>query len=387
MAYNTPYDYSEESVKTLDEKFGEVSGDRFLYCIQEQRRWDLEKVNHFIARLRTSHQYTSRELDGLRELEKTYNKEYPTNHKKYVSVVQTTVSKMHCTLSGLKKIVAEFRNKGKNKKDATLMDDTPLFTGPYSKDVFGWEAYEDNSAQDLLNELNSFLKDAEECIDLAVKMINEETEICNDPSLAYPLFVRDYQRSISDNRMLIKMIENQRPDLDNGFVKAYEEAEDARKLIASLFHAFNRANFNYNSACMAIHEGKKADLTLEESLIWGLENEKKVKQIRLLLSHIMELVEQREDTIGWKGMLSGAFVMHLLYWCGWDGTKNKAMLDYITKGCQGKIGVVKMGAVMAEKRKLAYLSNDVVAKKQNAFNQQMDDFVDGIMQKSSGNGN
>ena len=91
MAYSTPYDYSEESVKTLDEKFGEVSDDRFLYCIQEQQRWDLEKVNHFIARLRTSHQYTLRELDGLRELEKTYNKEYPTNHKKYVSVVQTTV--------------------------------------------------------------------------------------------------------------------------------------------------------------------------------------------------------------------------------------------------------------------------------------------------------
>ena len=196
-----------------------------------------------------------------------------------------------------------------------------------------------------------------------------------------------FVRSISDNRMLIKMIENQRPDLDNDFVKALEEAEDARKLIASLFHAFNRANFTYNSACMAIHEGKKADLTLEESLIWGLEKEQKVKRIRLLLDHILELAEQRDDAIGWKDMLSGKFVMHLLYWCGWDGTKNKAMLDYITKGCQGKIGVVKMGAVMAEKRKLAYVSNETVARKQNAFNQQMDDFVDAIMQKSSGNSN
>lgn len=387
MNYNHPYDYNEESVMKLDEKFGEVSEDRFLYCIQQQHRWDLEKVNNFIARLRTSHQYTLKELDRLRILEKTYNKEYPTNHKRYVSIVQTTVSKMHCTLSGLKKIVAEFRNRGKNKKDATIMDESALFSGPYSKDVFGWDTYKDSSAQDLLNELNSFLKDARECIDLAVKMIKDEAEITNDPNRAYPLFVHDYQRSVSDNRMLIKMIEDQRPDLKNDFVKSLEEAEDAKTLIASLFHSFNRANFNYNSACLAIHEGNKADLTPEESLIWGREKEEKVKRIRLLLEHIPELLAQREDAIGWKGRLSGEFVMHLLYWCGWDGTKNEAMLKYITNGCQGKIGVVKMGAVMFEKRKLAHVSNEEVRKKQDTFNRQMDEFVDSFMKESKDNSN
>ena len=387
MKYNNPYDYNEESVMKLDEKFGEVSEDRFLYCIQQQHRWDLEKVNNFIARLRTSHQYTLKELDRLRILEKTYNKEYPTNHKRYVSIVQTTVSKMHCTLSGLKKIVAEFRNRGKNKKDATIMDDTALFSGPYSKDVFGWDTYKDSSAQDLLNELNSFLEDAGECIDLAVKMIKDEAEITNDPNRAYPLFVHDYQQSVSDNRMLIKMIEEQRPDLKNDFVKSIEAAEDAKSLIASLFHSFSRSNFNYNSACLAIHEGNKADLTPEESLIWGREKEDKVKRIRLLLEHIPELLAQREDAIGWKGRLSGEVVMHLLYWCGWDGTKNEAMLKYITNGCQGKIGVVKMGAVMFEKRKLAYVSNEEVRKKQDTFNRQMDEFVDSFMKESKENSN
>ena len=47
MNYNHPNDYNEESVMKLDEKFGEVSEDRFLYCIQQQHRWDLEKVNNF----------------------------------------------------------------------------------------------------------------------------------------------------------------------------------------------------------------------------------------------------------------------------------------------------------------------------------------------------
>ena len=244
MNFNNPYDFNEESVMMLDEKFREVSDDRFLFCIQEQRHWDLEKVNLFIGRLHTCHTYTLKELDRLRELDKTYNKEYASNHKKYVSIIQTSVSKMRCTLSGLKKIIAEFRNKGKKKKDVILTDDTTLFSGPYSKDVFGWDTYKDKSAQELLKELNSFLDDAEKCIDLAIKMIKEEADIINDPNLAFVLFEQDYQRSISDNLLLIKLIEEKSPDLENDFVRALEEAEDAKKLIASLFHAFNRSVFN-----------------------------------------------------------------------------------------------------------------------------------------------
>ena len=57
MAYSTPYDYNEDSIRQLDEKFSEIEHDRFLYCIQEQQKWDIEKVNNFIAQLRTSHLY------------------------------------------------------------------------------------------------------------------------------------------------------------------------------------------------------------------------------------------------------------------------------------------------------------------------------------------
>jgi hypothetical protein len=333
-------------------------------------------VNHFIAQLRTSHTFTLKELDRLKELEPTYNKEYSTNHRRYITTAQEVVSKMTSTLSGFKKIVAEFRNKGKNKKEVTIMDDTALYSGPYSKNMFGWDTYQDQSAMDLLNELNSFLEDASKCIDIAMKMITDEIAISQNPDIAYPIYQKDYYRSVSDSRLLIKMIESQRPDLDNDFVKALEEAEDAKKLIASLFHTFNRERFAYNSACVAIHEGKKAELTREESLIWGLENEVKVKRLRMLTDHILELTEKMEDVIGWKGMLKGYFVMRLLYWCGWNGSKNENMLNYITKRCKGKIGVVKMGAVMTEKRKLAHLSLTEDQEQQLAFNRQIDAFID-----------
>lgn len=378
MLYTTPYDYSEDSIRQLDEKFREIENDRFLYCIQDQQKWDIEKVNHFIAQLRTSHMYALKELDRLRELEPTYNKEYSTNHRRYITTAQEVVNKMTSTLSGFKKIVAEFRNKGKNKKDVTIMDDTSLYSGPYMRNMFGWDTYQDQSAKDLLTELNSFLEDATKCIDIAMKMIDDEVAISNDPDTAYPIYQKDYRRTVSDSRLLINMIENQRPDLDNEFVKAYEEAEDARKLIASLFHTFNRERFAYNSACMAIHEGKKAELTREESLIWGRDNEVKVKRLRLLLDHILEVQNVMDDVIGWKGMLKGYFVMRLLFWCGWNGSKNEAMLNYITKRCKGKIEVVKMGAVMTEKRKLVYLPPGKDNELQQAFNLKIDIFIDNL---------
>ena len=383
MAYSKPYDYNEDSIRQLDEKFSEIEHDRFLYCIQEQQKWDIEKVNNFIAQLRTSHLYALKELDRLKQLEPTYNKEYPTNHRRYITTAQEVVSKMSSTLSGLKKIVAEFRNKGKNKKDVSIMDDTSLYTGPYMQDLFGWDTYKDQSAQDLLQELNSFLEDAQECIDIAVKMIEDEIAISQDPETAYPIYLDNYYRSVSDNRLFIKMIENQRPDLDNDFVQALVQADDSKRFIASLFHSFNRERFNLNCACVAIHEGKKAELTREESLIWGRDNEVKVKRLRLLLDHILELTENMEDVIGWKGMLKGHFVMRLLFWCGWNGSKNEAMLNYITKRCKGVIGVVKMGAVMTERRKLARLSAKEDKAQQLAFNRQIDTFINSLEEKAS----
>lgn len=383
MAYSTPYDYNDDSIRHLDEKFGEIDCDRFLYCIQEQQKWDIEKVNHFIAQLRTSHSYASRELDRLRELDKTYNKEYPTNHRRYVTTAQEVVSKMSSTLSGLKKVVTEFRSKGKSKKEVSIMDNTPLYNGPYMNNLFGWDSYKDQSAQDLLQELSSFLQDAQECIDIAVKMIEDEIAISKDPEKAYPIYIDNYYRSVSDNRVIIKMIESQRPDLDNDFVKALEDAEDAKLFIASFFHAYTREQFVYNSACVAIHEGKKAELTKEESLIWGLDNERKVKRLRLLLAHILELSEKMDGVIGWKGMLKGYFVMRLLYWCGWNGTKNDAILKYITQRCKGTIEVVKMNAVMTEKRKLARLTSHEDQVQQLAFNRRIDAFIDDLEEKAT----
>ena len=119
-------------------------------------------------------------------------------------------------------------------------------------------------------------------------------------------------------------------------------------------------------------------------MIWGIENERKVKRLRILLDHIPELPNHMKNVIKWKGMLSGYFMMRLLKWCGWDGSKNTAMLDYITKRCKGVIGVVKMGAVIAERRKyIIHKDNGVNYEEQNAFNKEIDAFIDDLIAKEN----
>lgn len=382
MPYSSHIDASEETLRMLDEKFTPVQDDRFLYSLQQKKR-DLEGLLTFNARLQLSYDYTLQEYNRLQELRKTYNQEYPTEHKKYFSTAVKLMSKMRSTLSAFKKIVDEFHPKKKRgakyKEGVTAYERTPLYNGPYSQDLFGWEVYPERSVKDLFNNLNDYLKLAKNCLKLCLEVIDEEKAIRNDPERAYELYKDSFNRSVSGNRRLIDDMIKNNVYLDNDIVKVMEEAEDVKALIASLYHEFNHSDWNHFCACKTISDGRKVGLTEEESLLFGKDNTETVIRIRALLDHILELAEQRDDVIGWEGMLDGCFVMRLLFWCGWNGSKNEALLNYITKRCEGKVNVVKMGAVMRHKRLLVTINNDDIRQQQDTFNAEIDAFVDAIM--------
>ena len=386
MPYSSHIDASEETLRMLDEKFTPVQDDRFLYSLQQKKR-DLEGLLTFNARLQLSYDYTLQEYNRLQELRKTYNQEYPTEHKKYFSTAVKLMSKMRSTLSAFKKIVDEFHPKKKRgakyKKNVSAYERTPLYNGPYSQDLFGWEVYPERSVKDLFNNLNDYLKLAKSCLKLCLEVIDEEKAIRNDPERAYELYKDSFNRSVSGNRRLIDDMIKNHVYLDNDIVKVMEEAKDVKALIANLYHEFNHSDWNHFCACKTISDGRKVGLTEEESLLFGKDNTETVIRIRTLLDHILELAEQRDDVIGWEGMLDGCFVMRLLFWCGWNGSKNEALLNYITKRCEGKVNVVKMGAVMRHKRLLVTINNDDIRQQQDTFNAEIDAFVDAILEKSS----
>lgn len=386
MPYSSHIDANEETLRMLDEKFTPVQDDRFLYSLQQKKR-DLDGLLTFNKRLVLSYDYTLQEYNRLKELRKTYNQEYPTEHKKYFSTAVKLMSKMRSTLSAYKKIVDEFHPKKKRgakyKEGVTAYERTPLYNGPYSQDLFGWEVYPERSVKDLFNNLNDYLKLAKSCLKLCLEVIDEEKAIRNDPERAYELYKDSFNRSVTGNRRLIEDMIKNNVYLDNDIVKVMEEAEDVKALIASLYHEFNHSDWNHFCACKTISDGRKVGLTKEESLLFGKDNTEIVIRIRVLLDHIMELAEQRDDVIGWEGMLDGCFVMRLLFWCGWNGSKNEALLNYITKRCEGKVNVVKMGAVMRHKRLLVTINNDDIRQQQDTFNAEIDAFVDAIMGNSS----
>ena len=390
MGYPLYIEANEETLRMLDEKFKPVAEDRFLYSLQ-QKRWTIEEVHTFNARLQISYEYTSKEYERMKELRKTYNKEYPTNHKQYLSTAIELMNKMRSTLSAYRKIADGFRPKKKRgsklKEGVTACDRTPLYNGAYSQDAFGWEVYPDKAVKDLLNNLNDYLELAGKCLDLCLEVIDEERAVRATPEWAYALYKDSFDRSVSNSKRLIEFMKQQGGTIDHDIVKAIDDAKDVKLLIAELFHAFNHSEFNFYCACKTISDGQKAGLTPEESALFGKDSIEKVVRIRTLLENIMELIEKRDDAIGWEGMLDGEFVMHLLFWCGWNGSKNDALLNYVTKRCEGKIRVVKMGAVMRVKRLLAYKDNDVVAQEQQTFNRAMDRFVDAILGKTAENHN
>lgn len=390
MRYPLYIEASEETLRMLDEKFKPVAEDRFLYSLQ-QKRWSIEDIHKFNARLQISYDYTLKEYERIQELRKTYNREYPTDHKKYLSTAIELMSKMRSTLSAYRKIADGFQPKKKRgskvKEGATACDRTPLYNGAYSQDAFGWEVYPDKAVKDLLKNLNDYPELAGKCLNLCLEVIDEEKAVRDDPEWAYALYQNSFDRSVSRCLQFIEDMKRRDEKGDHDLVKAMEEAEDVKQLIAELYHAFSHSDFNFFCACKTISDGRKAGLTPEESTLFGKDSIEKVTRIRTLLDHITELIQQREDAIGWEGMLDGEFVMHLLYWCGWNGTKNEALLNYVTKRCEGKVNVVKMGAVMRVKRLLVFKDNDVVEQEQQTFNRAMDRFVDAVLGNTAENHN
>ena len=390
MRYPLYIEASEETLRMLDEKFKPVAEDRFLYCLQ-QKRWTIEDIHKFNARLQISYDYTLKEYERIQELRKTYNREYPTDHKKYLSTAIELMGKMRSTLSAYKKIADGFQPKKKRgsrvKEGVSACDRTPLYNGAYSQDTFGWEVYPDKAVKDLLKNLNDYLELAGKCLELCLEVIDEEKAVRADLEWSYALYHDSFDRSVSNSKRMIEWMKQKDENVDHEIVKAMEEAKDVKQLIAELYHKLNHSDFNFYCACKTISDGRKAGLTAEEAALFGKDNIDKVVRIRTLLDHILELTEQREDAIGWEGMLDGEFVMHLLFWCGWNGTKNDALLNYVTKHCEGKVNVVKMGAVMRVKRLRAYKDNGVVKQEEQAFNLAMDQFVDSFLGQSAENHN
>lgn len=374
MILDNTLEKTEDTLLMLDDSLSQASVDRFVYGLQ-QRKWKEWDIIQFTATIRNSHTYAIMENGRLKDWKGTFNEEYATDHNTYFTTAERSMNRIRCTLSGIKKAVTKlcYTSKKQLPADAdipTVYERSPLMNGQYSPDLFGLDAY-GQSVKRLYEELVSYLETASENVDLCLEVIERENYMRQHPEEIVEVHDKCYRATFSHSQSIIKRFLNAGMNMDNDIVKAIEDADDAQKQIAELFHMLNVDQWNDYVICRATTEAQNIGLAKDELFLWGRERRDQVLRVRKLLQHLDEL-EMKKVKKG--NALSGYFLMRLFIWCDINDDRQHGVLrDYIARNYNGI--VVKIGAVNAEKRKCLLLDNSENRRQQADFNTAIDDFL------------
>ena len=216
--------------------------DRFTYAISNRVRKE-EDVVKFMICVRNSHSYALMETLRLKRWALDFNNEYATNHNKYFTTAETAMNKMRSTLKGVSDSLFKFCYVSRTPLPAdatapTVLERSPLVTGPYSPDMFGLDSF-GNSVRMLYDELEAFLKTAFENVNICISVIEEEKYKRQHPEEVMEVFRTCQERTACNSRTLINRMKDSDGSIDNSMLQALEEAEDARQLIVQMFHMLN----------------------------------------------------------------------------------------------------------------------------------------------------
>lgn len=372
---------TEETLLLLDDSLPQASVDRFLYGLK-LRTWDEAAIMAFTVKIRNSHNYALLENTRLNKWKLTFNEEYATDHNKYFSTAKAAMNRMSSTLKGITDAVMKFcyRSNKQLPADADspiVLERTALLKGPYSKDMFGADLY-GKTVMMLYEELVSYLNTAKDNVTICLEVIERENYLRQHIDEVNELHDKCFQETLTHNRSIIKRMKESNATIDNDIMKVIEDAEDSQQMIAELFHVLNVEEWNDYVVCKAVYDANKVGLDDKEMFLWGKERTDHVMKVRTLLLHLSELEMKIEKH---EGIVGGEFLLRLFVWCDIKDPRNKSVwLEYVTEkilsapGCRFS-GVVKIGAVKAEKTKLLRVSNEETKRLQKDFNDALNAFV------------
>ena len=387
MVLDRHIDKTEESLQMLDDSLPQASVDRFLYGLK-LHNWDEEAIMAFTIKIRNSHSYALLENTRLTKWKATFNEEYATNHNKYFTTAESAMNRMRSTLKGITDAIIKFCYRSNKALPADVdapmvLERTPLLKGPYSKDMFGTDLY-GKTVMLLFEELISYLNTAEDNVTICLDVIARENYLREHIDEVNEVYDKCFEDTFRNNRSVIKRLKESNANLDNDILKTIEDAEDAQQMIADLFHMLNLEEWNDFVVCKAIHDANKAGLDKKELFLWGEERKEKVMLVRKLLGHLsdLDLSDQNMKIDKQEGVVSGEFLMRLLVWCDInENSSHSVWLEYVTdkilsaQECRFT-KVAKIGAIKAERKKMAFVGNDEIKKLQNTFNMALDSFID-----------
>ncbi len=391
MLYDKHIDKTEEELCKLKEAYGNNEVDRFTDGLESGRINSEEKVIKFTNYIRESDGLTQLEYARLKKLQdEGFIEKFATNYNKRYSTCNMLMNKMRSSISRglgmLEKLCNKKRSRGSSKSKRKVISSSKMGTSPYTTALWGLGQYIE-SVQTLYNEIFTYQKHLNECIDLCLYIVNEVDYIRNHPETAYEKHQNSRQKVLLNNRSVIKRFINMNEDMENELMEKVEKWKKEKKTMeeisAMLYHTLDENEYNDWIISEEVMAARRQGINNQERALWG-DNKQQVMRSRVGYSHLDEINPE-----GQEGRIGGKFLALLYKWSNVQTTRGlEYWLTYFTdfyKTSGGKFEPVKLGAV---KRGLTQITKENISKKEvEAFNQKMDNLIKKYIISSSDQNN
>ena len=346
------------------EIFIKEGGDR-LMCAMDMRKWDLDEIERLAVYIVQSRQKMETELIRLKKYKDDFNDMFATDHNNYYNSVATLLSHIRSHTSPLKNLLKKTCSRRHpnqkacqlyNIKPKSVSKESVLAAGTYQKPLFNIEdPTTPAQVSGLFRELKKFFADEKECMEICVKVLNDEAEIRKDPVKSKYVLDKYRRKAFEKLRGQIMLISDDMISTLKEITPAYQRFKSFATDEAFAQEEFHKHNitdmdhFCLIELAVAKHKNK---LENDELANWG-DNPAWVKRIKYVIKHFDELLPGN-----FSHKMMGKFQY---YFCKWalPGNISNAT-KYFIKHYKGKWKVSKYAAVNSHGKDYDHNSAEVI---------------------------
>ena len=349
---------TREGLQTLLDRAMGASDERLVAGIQ-CKRTKVADVQKITARLRDSRSILEGELIRLAEFAQVFNKLYATKDNTWFDSAKIMLKKLQSHYLRWREML-KFTSPRKSRKhrhgrrtpEPTIYETTSFNTNlPFQGDFFGLASY-NWQVKELKLELEKFLSDMVNGIELCQSMLNEEDTIKKDPKWIKDIYEDCYNMTVAKNRDTIDwLVSIGRANTDNPLYQLMLTYKSKDKFIQEQFHKHSDVRFNDYVFADVVTTLMNNNISAVEQQLWGRDYDK-IRMVRFVIAHFDELF----TATGRRGY-SGIDLMNFIVWCNVRKDVEvredveRILYDYLRENYKGSTHMVGWSSVF-DSRKL-----------------------------------
>lgn len=335
--------------------------DRLLYAING-RHFDEDDIRSMTLDIKSQCVKLERQKQYLFSFGKTFNKEWATDDNECFDTSLKVSRKIRSGTKGVRSIVKRFcrttrRKAGSHPVEQQAINVSLISTPHYIVDMYGMPSYP-ACVKELFTEMLTFYGHLYECIEEAIRVLNEEKDLRKDSRRCLELFVESCEKSkkqqqhlieaiMSDEGLKQKVLNNRMlsSDKDNPALKEWRTS-DEESFASQHLHHYTPMEVGKIALQKALQETDDPDLVACKAL-FDCEKEK-AKQINEAIDRFDELLPKECK----RGKIPAVHLVAFKNWCS-QSVGNNTFLTYFNKrykGKWGKIGRQAMSNAMQNKQ-------------------------------------